>query len=91
MSALYVVRFGAGTARRFLARADGQGETASGWRSFVWTRDLGRAEKFGTAAGAREFALTALGHGMWDVGVAPPRGLPTDDLGGTPAAIRMAA
>lgn len=87
----YVVRFGAGTARRFLALADGEGATENGWRPLIWTKGMARAEKFGSIESAEAFALKRLGHNRWDVVIAPSYGIPTDDLGGTPAAMRMAA
>lgn len=91
MSLVHVVRFGAGKARRYLAQAETAGDRENGWRPFVWTKDLGRAEKFSSAESARAFAQKALGHTEFQVGVAPSSGLPTDDLGGTPAAIRVVA
>lgn len=88
----YVVRFGAGLrARRFLAQADTAGDIANGWRPLVWTKDIQRAEIFSSEEKAAAFARESLGHDRWTVVVAPSRGVPTDDLGGTPAAIRMAA
>lgn len=88
----FVVRFGAGlTARRFLAHADTAGDIVNGWRPLVWTKDIQRAEIFGSEEAATTFARQKLGHDRWAVVVAPSRGVPTDDLGGTPAAIRMAA
>ncbi|MFB0491291.1 hypothetical protein ABIE45_003877 [Methylobacterium sp. OAE515] len=91
MSLVHVVRFGAGSARRYLAQAGTAGERENGWRPFVWTKDLARAEKFSSAQAARTYAQNALGHTEFDVGVAPTSGLPTDDLGGTPAAMRAVA
>lgn len=88
----FVVRFGAGlSARRYLAHADTAGDTANGWRPLIWVKDIQRAEIFGSEESASAFAREALGHDRWSVVVAPSRGVPTDDLGGTPAAIRMAA
>ncbi|WP_066922943.1 hypothetical protein [Methylobacterium sp. CCH5-D2] len=87
----YVVCFGSGRLRRYLARPDAEGSRAKGWRPFTWTKDIARAEKFGSPEKACAFAAEHLPHDQWDVGVAPPHGLPTDDLGGTPAAVRMAA
>lgn len=91
MSLVHVVRFGAGTVRRYLAQAETTGERENGWRPFVWTKDRARAEKFSSAQAARTFAQDALGHTEFNVGVAPTTGLPTDDLGGTPAAVRAVA
>lgn len=91
MSLVHVVRFGAGTAKRYLAQADASGERENGWRPFVWTKDLARAEKFASAESARAYAQKVLGHTQFQVGVAPASGWPTDDLGGTPAAVRQAA
>lgn len=91
MSNAYVVRFGAGKARRFLAQASTAGDHAKGWRTFIWTKDIARAEKFSSGEAARSFALKALGHALWEVAVAPPSGLPTNDLGGTPTAVRLVA
>ncbi len=88
----FVVRFGAGlTARRFLAPARTEGETVNGWRPFVWVKNIQVAEIFGSQEAAAAFATKTLGHDRWEVVPAPSRGIPTDDLGGTPAAIRLAA
>ncbi|MBX9719289.1 MAG: hypothetical protein K2Y56_11570 [Methylobacterium sp.] len=91
MSNAYVVRFGAGKARRYLAQASTAGDLRQGWRPFVWTKDISRAEKFSSSGSARSYALDTLGHALWDVSIAPPSGSPTGDLGGTPAAARIAA
>lgn len=88
---VYAVRFGAGTARRYLAHADTAGDIVDGWRPFIWTKSVERAEKFGSAAAARAFAVERLGHSHFDVALVPGRGMPTGDLGGSPAAMRMAA
>ncbi|KQO78134.1 hypothetical protein ASF36_13960 [Methylobacterium sp. Leaf90] len=88
---VYAVRFGSGTARRFLAHADTAGDAASGWRPLIWTKSVERAEKFDSTAAARTFAQERLGHSHFDVAIVPGRGLPTDDLGGSPAAMRVAA
>lgn len=88
----FVVRFGAGvTARRYLAHARTEGAPANGWRRFVWVKDIQVAEIFGSHEAAARFATEALGHDRWEVVPAPTRSVPTDDLGGTPAAIRLAA
>lgn len=87
----FAVYFGAGARRRYLAHAETEGDPANGWRPLVWTKDSGRAEKFGSAQAARDFALRHLPHAQFSVGVVPGRGLPTDDLGGSPAAMRVAA
>ena len=91
MSMTHVVRFGAGKARRYLAQATTAGNHEQGWRPFVWTKDLARAEKFSSAEAARIFALGALGHAQWEIGIAPPSGRPNNNLGGSPVAIRVAA
>lgn len=91
MNMLFVVRFGAGRACRYLARAETKGMDENGWRPFIWVKDIARAEKFGSRRSAETFAREALGHSQWDVGMAPPQGLPTGDLGGSPAAMRAAA
>ncbi|SOR27150.1 conserved protein of unknown function [Methylorubrum extorquens] len=88
---VYAVRFGAGTSRRFLAHSDTAGDNANGWRPLIWTKSVERAEKFGCAADAHAYALKHLGHSLWEVGVVPSRGLPTDDLGGSPNTLRVAA
>lgn len=88
---VFVVRFGAGKARRYLARAETTGAHQAGWRPFVWVDDIQRAELFSSSQTASDYALANLGHAEWEVGVAPSRGVPTDDLGGTPAAVRLAA
>ncbi|GJE29791.1 hypothetical protein [Methylobacterium organophilum] len=87
----FVVRFGAGSARRYLAQSAVRDEPESGWRRFVWTKDIQAAEIFLSEVGAMTFARSVLGHNRWSVVPAPPRGIPTDDLGGTPAAMRVAA
>ncbi|WP_267355667.1 MULTISPECIES: hypothetical protein [unclassified Methylobacterium] len=91
MNLVHVVRFGFGRFKRYLAQAETTGAHENGHRPFVWTKDLSRAEKFSSADRARAYAQQHLGHAQFDVGVAPWRGLPTDHLGGSPAAIRMAA
>lgn len=91
MSLVHVVRFGVGRFRRYLAQAETVGAHENGHRPFVWTKDLAWAEKFSSAQSARAYAQKALGHTEFVVGVAPWRGLPTDDLGGTPVAISAAA
>lgn len=88
---VYAIRFGRGTARCFLAQASTQGERPNGWRPFVWTKDLGRAEKFSDQDAAQTFGLAALKHDRFDIVIAPSYGRPTDDLGGTPVAMRAAA
>ena len=87
----HVVCFGSGRLRRYLARPDAEVSHAKGWRPFIWTADVGRAEKFSSAKKAEAFAAEHLPHNEWTVTIAPPRGLPTGDLGGTPAAMRLAA
>lgn len=88
----FVVRFGAGlTARRYLAAPINRGECGNGWRPFVWTKDIQVAEIFSSEESAATYARHALGHDRWSVVVAPYRGVPTDDLGGAPAAIRLVA
>lgn len=88
---VYAVRFGTTLARRYLAPGRSEGEPGKGWRSFVWVKDIQRAELFSSQVSAEAFAIENLGHALWDVVIAPGRGIPTDDLGGTPAAIRLAA
>ena len=83
---VYAIRFGRGTARRFLAQASTQSEPHNGWRPFIWTKDLGRAEKFSDQDASQSFGLAALGHDRFEVVIAPSYGRPTDDLGGTPVA-----
>lgn len=87
----FAIRFGAGKARRYLAHAQTEGAHAKGWRPFVWVKDIERAETFGSEASAQDFGRANLVHERWDVVIAPSRGIPTDDLGGTPAAARIAA
>ena len=87
----FAIYFGAGARRRYLTHAETEGDTANGWRPLVWTRDAARAEKFGSADAARSFAVERLGHSLFSVGAVPGRGLPTDDLGGSPVAVRAAA
>lgn len=87
----YAIRLGAGSARCYLAHADDTGRAENGWRQLVWTKDMARAEKFASIEAAEAFAHERLEHDRWQVVIAPSYGLPTDDLGGTPAAIRMAA
>lgn len=88
---MHVIRFGVGRFRRYLAQADSVGAHENGHRPFVWTKDLARAEKFNSAESARAFGHKHLGHTEFEVGVAPSFGLPTDDLGGSPVAVRVAA
>lgn len=87
----FAIYFGAGARRRYLAHAKTAGDPANGWRPLVWTKSADRAEKFGSADAARTFAVERLGHAEFSVGVVPGRGLPTDDLGGSPVAMRIAA
>lgn len=86
----YAIYFGVGARRRYLAHADTAGDIANGWRPLVWTRDTARSEKFGSAEAARTFAADHLGHAQFSIGIVPGGGLPTGDLGGTPAAMRAA-
>lgn len=87
----FAIYFGVGARRRYLAQAETAGDPANGWRPLVWTRDAARAEKFGSAEAARAFAVEHLGHAQFNIGIVPGGGLPTGDLGGTPAAMRAAA
>ncbi len=92
MSTAFAIAFGPPTARRYLTPAETPEQPeATGWRPFIWVKDVERAEKFGSEEAAWTWALCNLPHGDWTVVVAPSRGIPTDDLGGTPAAVRMVA
>lgn len=64
---VYAVAFGPPRARRYLACADSPGVRAKGWRSLVWTLDVGRAEKFSTPEGAAREAASACGHDRFTV------------------------
>ncbi|GEP00531.1 hypothetical protein [Methylobacterium haplocladii] len=89
--AAFAIRFGAGRAVRYLTLPDTVGEHAKGWRPFIWAKDIQRAELFSSEESAGAYAREHLGHDRWAVVVAPSRGIPTDDLGGSPVAMRMAA
>ena len=91
MSTIFVVRFGAGRSIRYLAHARSEGLPENGWRPFVWTKDISLAEKFNCEQSARSYAAAALRHEKFQVVIAPPHGRPTDDLGGSPVAMLMAA
>jgi hypothetical protein len=91
VSLVHVVRFGAGTARRYLAQADTPCGRVGDRRPLIWVRGFDRALKFASAPEARAFALNGLGHGLWEIGVAAPSDVPADELEGSLAAIRAAA
>ena len=86
----YGIAFGPTNARRYLSVPTSEGSHAKGWRPFVWTKDRAAAEKFGSAHAADDFGRTHLPHSTWEVVIIPSSGIPTGDLGGTPAAVRAA-
>lgn len=67
MTAVYVIEFAKG---RLLAWNTGPlppANVSTGWRPYIWTTDLARAEKFGSEAGAAAFGLSAIPHDEWSV------------------------
>jgi hypothetical protein len=88
----YAIAFGRREKRLYLTENRvPQAPERSGWQRYVWTTDRKDAELFGSEDSARKFAAANLNHALFEVVVVPPTGLPTGDLGGTPAAIRLAA
>lgn len=92
----YVVRFGAGTARRFLAHAGGTLGDAfrapeNGWGPLIWVKDFARAETFGSAEEARAFAVAKLTHSRWEIGAAARSDHTAQELAGALASLRLAA
>ena len=87
----YVVRFGAGRARRYLARAAVSVFSQGGHQPVVWVKDIAHAEIFETPVAARAFALEALSHGHWDIGLAARADQPAHEVDAGLAALRAAA
>ena len=71
---VYAIRFGAGRAVRYLAKAETFGDRAKGWRPFVWVKDIQRAELFSSEESARAYGRDHLGHDRFQIVVAPSRG-----------------
>ena len=82
----YVIAFGPRSNRRYLAEAFvAKQEAKTGWRPYIWVRDIELADKWAREDEARAFAVANLPHDQFDVITIPPMGVPGGD-GGTPAA-----
>ena len=82
----YVIALGPRSNRRYLAEAFvAKQDAKTGWRPYVWVRDIEWADKWAREDEARAFAEMNLPHDQFDVITIPPMGVPGGD-GGTPAA-----